>query len=97
MLQSRVFFVIKNLLTIGERSKGILSDSYVFELPNGMFFGTYSDKVYSFDGKVYENIGVSVNIETEMKESDFIKGIDTVLEYAIDLIKKEKALNNGYK
>ncbi len=82
-----------NSLTIGERSKGILSDSYVFELPNGMFFGTYSDKVYSFDGKVYENIGVSVNIETEMKESDFIKGIDTVLEYAIDLIKKKKALN----
>ncbi len=77
---------------IGEPSKGILSDSYVFELPNGSFFGTYSDKVYSFDGKIYENIGVPVDIRIEMNENDFKEGKDTVMEYAISHLKKSKAL-----
>jgi hypothetical protein len=78
----------KDILSMGEASRGMLSDSYVFELPNGWFFGVYSDKVYSYDGKIYENQGVPVDQEIQMNKADYDKGIDTVLEAAISHFKK---------
>jgi len=77
-----------DILTMGEASRGMLSDSYVFELPNGWFFGVYSDKVYAYDGKIYENQGVPVDRDLQMKKADYDKGIDTVLEAAISSFKK---------
>jgi len=72
-----------DIVAIGEASRGMLSDSYVFELPNGWFFGVYSDRVYSYDGNIYEGRGVPVDREIIMQRSDYDKGIDTVLEAAI--------------
>jgi hypothetical protein len=48
----------------------------------------YSDKVYSYDGKIYENQGVPVDCEIQMKKADYDKGIDTVLEAAISYLKE---------
>jgi hypothetical protein len=77
-----------DIQSMGKASRGMLSDSYVFELPNGWFFGVYSDKVYSYDGKIYENQGVPVDCEIQMKKADYDKGIDTVLEAAISYLKE---------
>lgn len=77
-------------ISMGEASRGMLSDSYVFELPNGWFMGVYSDKVYSFDGAIYESRGVPVDLKIAMELSDFEKGIDTVLEKAISYAKENR-------
>lgn len=77
-----------HIVSMGEASRGMLSDSYVFELPNGWFFGVYSDRVYSYDGNIYEGRGVPVDREIKMQCGDYEKGIDTVLEAAISYFQK---------
>ncbi len=67
----------------GERTMGILSDTYVRELPNGWDVRLYSERYFAFDGRTYEATGIPPEITIPFTPADLEKDRDPVLEAAL--------------
>lgn len=67
----------------GERTMGILSDTYVRELPNGWHVRLYSERYYAFDGRTYEATGIPPETTIPFTPADLQKDRDPVLEAAM--------------
>jgi len=81
---------IPNVTSIGESTGGGLSDILGFAMPNGWGIGMSNEVYTAIDGKVYEHLGIPVDITVPEQEGDTLesylaRGMDT----AIELINKQ--------
>lgn len=67
----------------GEPTMGILSDTYIRELPNGWTVRLYSERYYAFDGRTYEATGIPPQVKVPFTLEDLEDSRDPVLEAAV--------------
>jgi len=76
-------------VVIGEHSPGWVLGTQSTLLPNGALF-VYPDRQYRMpDGRILEGYGVVPDIQIALEQRQLLQGIDSQLEEAIKLIKKE--------
>jgi hypothetical protein len=68
---------------MGAPTMGILSDTFMRELPNGWMVRLYSERYYTFDGGTYEATGLPPDVPVDYGIEDVERGVDTVLEGAL--------------
>lgn len=68
---------------LGEPTMGILSDTYIRELPNGWTVRLYSERYYAFDGRTYEATGIPPQANVPFTLEDLEDRRDPVLEAAV--------------
>lgn len=69
---------------IGAPTMGVLSDTFMRELPNGWTVRLYSERYFTFDGSTFEAIGLPPDIDIPFSVGDLDAGSDPVLEAAIE-------------
>ena len=69
---------------LGAPTMGILSDTYMRELPNGWTVRLYSERYFTFDGGAFEGSGLPPHERVELTLKDLEQGRDPVLEAAVD-------------
>jgi hypothetical protein len=74
---------LPNARRVGAPTMGVLSDTFVRELPNGWTVRLYSERYYTFDGGIYEATGLPPDVPVDYGIEDVERGFDTVLETAI--------------
>lgn len=74
--------------TIGDKTLGIYSDMYGFELPNGWLVSLSNQRYYSADMKCYEGIGTPVDFQVRNTKNDLIEMSDPVVIKAMEVLKK---------
>lgn len=67
---------------IGAPTMGILSDTFMRELPNGWTVRLYSERYYTFDGGTFEATGLPPDTAVPFTVDDLDTGRDPVLEAA---------------
>lgn len=74
------------LTLIGEPTHGILSDTLERQLPNGWHL-TLSNEIYhSFDGQLYEDVGIPPHVHLRFLEhKERLRGRDSILDRALEL------------
>lgn len=75
---------IREARRVGAPTMGILSDTFVRELPNGWTVRLYSERYYTFDGGTFEATGLPPDTAVPFTVRDLDEGRDPVLEAAID-------------
>ncbi len=73
---------------IGDKTLGIYSDMYGFELPNGWLVSLSNQRYYSADMKSYEGIGTPVDIQVRNTKNDLIEMSDPFVIKAMEVLKK---------
>ncbi|MFK7805697.1 MAG: S41 family peptidase [Anaerolineae bacterium] len=76
---------LPQVTSVGQPTRGALSDVLAKELPNGWSFGLSNQIYYAADGNVYEGIGVPADIDFPFDRDSMIMGRDTLLEEVIRL------------
>lgn len=72
-----------NVRIVGERSEGILSDTWSGVLPNGWRFSLSNEIYTAADGALYEGVGVPVDVEAAVfKGPDILDNLAPSLERA---------------
>lgn len=74
------------VVVLGERSSGHLSDIFDAELPNGWEFGFSGERYRAADGELYERIGVPPDTEVALDVDALDGGTDVMLEAALALL-----------
>ncbi len=77
----------KNVTRVGETTGGALSDAIPRELPNGWLFRVPISDVRDANGANLEEIGIEPNIAVSNTTEELNRGVDKILETAIDLLK----------
>jgi C-terminal processing protease CtpA/Prc len=77
--------VLPHVSLIGDTTSGGAGRPKYFDLPNGWVVRYSSNYALRPDGFDFEN-GVPPNLWVELKDSDKVKGKDTIIEYAISWI-----------
>jgi hypothetical protein len=73
---------------IGENSRGIFSDKYVFTLPDKWIVTLSNQRYYNANMICYEGIGVPVDFVVENTRRDLVKMKDPVIQKALKEIRK---------
>lgn len=68
---------------LGEPTMGILSDTYIRELPNGWTVRLYSERYFTFDGGAWEATGIPPDRFVPFTEEHLDANQDPVLEAAL--------------
>ena len=72
----------------GAATMGVLSDTFVRELPNGWQVRLYSERYYAFDGSTFEAAGIPVHREIAHASEDLAQNLDPVLEAVFAELRK---------
>lgn len=72
----------------GENTAGGNGQPSIIVLPSGGIVGICSQYCSFVDGKDYYRIGIKPDITVKQKYDDFLNGIDTQMEFAIEFLKK---------
>ncbi len=78
--------VLPNVTIVGDTTMGIFSDTRLEKLPNGWEYRLSIMKTTNHKGVWLEGKGIDPDIFVKNTEDDIKKGVDRVLEKAIDLI-----------
>lgn len=89
-VQTLALKAMPHVTTIGEPTKGCLSDTLEKALPNGWGLTLSNQRFYSHDHTLYEAIKIQPDYSVSMSRSDAERGKDPMIEFALDLLK-----NNG--
>ncbi|KUP04687.1 hypothetical protein Q75_14610 [Bacillus coahuilensis p1.1.43] len=81
------FDQMNHVTIIGETTMGVHSDIIMSILPNGWIVTLSAEKYTAADGNVYEQIGLFPDEKVILTEEAVLKGLDTVLERAIQFVK----------
>ena len=73
---------------VGTPTMGILSDTYMRELPNGWTVRLYSERYYTFDGGTFEATGLPPDVDVPFSLDDLDAGNDPVLETATEALRQ---------
>jgi hypothetical protein len=79
---------LPNAVIVGDTTGGGLGLPIGKELPNGWFVHCAASHLYSMDDENFE-LGIPPDIQVDMKKEDRDKGVDTIIETAIDYIKNQ--------
>ena len=74
------------VVVMGERSSGHLSDIFDAELPNGWELGFSGERYRAADGEIYERVGVPPDSEVGLDVDALDGGTDVMLEAALALL-----------
>lgn len=74
---------LPNVTVIGENTNGAHSDILGRILPNGWNFGLSNEVYYASDGICYEKTGLSPDTVIPFNSTDFLNGIDPIIEQAL--------------
>jgi len=78
--------VLPNVTIVGDTTMGIFSDTRVEKLPNGWEYRLSIMKTTDHKSGWFEGKGIEPDILVENSEDDIKRGVDRVLEKAIDLV-----------
>ena len=78
----------EHITLIGEVTGGSTGNSIMWDLPYGGTLRICSKKDTYPDGREFVGYGIKPDIESHLTVDDFRKGSDTVLETALDFLKK---------
>jgi len=76
-------FNLPHVTLIGERSRGVLSDMLLKQLPNGWAVSMSNEIYRAAAGNVYEGVGISKQIEPQVfHQTDFYAGLIKTVDTA---------------
>ena len=75
--------VLPRVTLIGETTAGALSTMTYRNLPDGIGFTLPFERTFADDGRCYEGVGITPDIELPFDADAFIDGDDKMLEYAV--------------
>ncbi len=78
-----------NIVIVGTSTKGMLSDTYSFELPNKMEVSLSNQLYYDVTKNVLEDKGVSPTVEARNSRKDLDAKADAVLTKAFEVLKSK--------
>ena len=78
--------VLPNVTIVGDYTTGIFSDTHVDNLPNGWEYRLSIMKTTDHEGIWLEDKGIAPDIFIKNTKEDIERGVDRVLEKAIDLV-----------
>lgn len=78
-----------NIVIVGTSTKGMLSDTYSFELPNKMEVSLSNQIYYDVNKNILEDKGVSPTVEARNNRSDLDAKTDAVLMKAFEVLKSK--------
>lgn len=78
---------------IGRTTWGSTGMPYIYNFKNGMMVFIGTQRVYMPNGEEFEGVGVKPNVEVADTIADVIRGKDTVLEKAMELVTKNSTEN----
>lgn len=79
-----VMSYLPNVTIVGQNTEGIFSNMHRDTLSNSWRVTLSNERYFSKDMKCYEKIGVPVDIEANNKMEEVKKGIDKVIQVAVD-------------
>ena len=78
---------LPNVTRMGERTRGVLSDMLLMQLPNGWVVSLSNEIYQAADGRVYEGVGVPPQIPHYVFcEKEFYTGLNLIIETASNII-----------
>ena len=80
---------LPNVITLGENTAGIFSYMYEFNLPNNWWISLSNQRIYSPDMKLYEGVGVPVDIEVMNTLADLETRKDPLVIEALNYFEKK--------
>jgi len=80
---------LPNVTVVGDTTGGGLGLPIGTEIPNGWQMHCSGSQLLSTGGECFE-MGIPPDVQVDMKKSDMEKGIDTIIETAMQLILKEE-------
>jgi hypothetical protein len=81
--------VLPRVTTVGDTTGGGSGNPIPRELPNGWVVHVPRWQVWGADGTFFEGVGLAPDVEVQMTDADRLKGRDSILERAIQVVLDE--------